>query len=128
MHFKVLVIFAAIAAAKAGYLTPGLRYAAPAISYAAPALSYAAPAVARVEHLAPSYSLHKSEVYTAPLLRTAHIAPAVHAVAPAPLIAAPAAPLLRTGYLGHSFGYAAAPAAIGFAGAAPLPLARYGAW
>ncbi|KAF5271090.1 hypothetical protein FQR65_LT00509 [Abscondita terminalis] len=128
MHSQIFALFAIVAAANAGILAPTFRYAAPApaIAYAAPAISYATPAIARVEHLAPSYALHKSEVYTAPLLRTAHIAPAVHAaVAPAPLIAAPAAPLLRTGYLGHSFGYASAPASFGFAKAGHLGYGIY---
>ncbi|KAF5271091.1 hypothetical protein FQR65_LT00510 [Abscondita terminalis] len=125
MHFRVLLLCAVTAAAEAGYLAPAFRYGgpAPAIAYAAaPAVSYAAPAIARVEHLAPAVSsFHKSEVYSTPLIRTAHIASTLNSLAPAPLIAAPSihsAPLLRSGYFGHGFNYGAA---------VPLSFAHYGA-
>ncbi|XP_031355769.1 cuticle protein 38 [Photinus pyralis] len=119
MYFKiVLFTCAAIATANAGYLGAGLRYAAP-IGFAAPAIGYAAPAIARVEHLAPAVSsVHRTELFTAPIARTSLVAPAIRTVAAAPLIAP--APLLRTGYLNHGFGYGIASGSYGFARSLPL--------
>ncbi|XP_031356731.1 uncharacterized protein LOC116180749 [Photinus pyralis] len=100
MQLRFVVLCLAFAAVKAGYLQPALRYGG--------AIGFAAPSVARVEHLAPAVaSVHRTETYTAPIARTSLIAPAVHSIAATPLIHH--APILRTGYLGHNFGYGVTP-------------------
>ncbi|XP_031355766.1 cuticle protein 10.6-like [Photinus pyralis] len=103
MFFKVFFV-CAIATVHAGYLGGGLRYAAPV------AYGFAAPAIARVDHLAPAVaSVHRTELYTAPIARTSLVAPAVHSVV--------AAPVVRSNYFGHGFGYGSH---FGYARALPL--------
>ncbi|XP_031355764.1 cuticle protein 12.5-like [Photinus pyralis] len=129
--FQFVVLFAAVAAAKAGLLEGGLRYAAPApiglaapapIAYAAPTpIAYAAPApvalpapalpaISRIEHLGPAVvSSYKTDVAVAPQQRTYEIQPAT--VHHAPVLAAPApvytaaTPLIATAPLIRGDGY-----------------------